>query len=441
MTGPESPEPVEPGTGARSEHGPAALDLITARRRFLVLTALRWFPVGLTIPVTVLLPVSRGLSLSQVGLAMAMQGVVVLLLELPTGALADTVGRRRLLLLAGVFGLASTSLILTSHSLVWYAVAWALQGVFRALDSGPLEAWFVDAALSADPRARLERSLSAQGVVLGIAIGAGSLVSGAVIAWAPHGRLEPMAVPVACALALQVVSLVAIGTLMVDHAPHGGLAGAWRGVTGAPGAVRDGIGLVRADRVLRCIVLVELLWGFGMVAFEQLTPVRLAQLVGDADAAAAITGPAAAVAWLASAGGAAILPACGTRWGVARTAMALRLVQGATIVGIGFATGVVGALTAYLACYTVHGASNPAHLTLLHGRVTGERRATVLSVNSMVGQPGSIVGTVLLTWLADRTSVGLACLVAAVVLASAAPLYLPAWRVERAERAHAATVG
>lgn len=78
-------------------------DPASVRRRLLVLLALRWLPTGLMIPVLVLLLLERGLSLAQLGLAFAAQGFMVLVLELPTGGFADTLGRRRVLLLASVF--------------------------------------------------------------------------------------------------------------------------------------------------------------------------------------------------------------------------------------------------------------------------------------------------------------------------------------------------
>ncbi|MGH3433610.1 MAG: MFS transporter, partial [Thermocrispum sp.] len=150
-----------------------------ARRKYLSLLLLRWFPVGLWIPVAVLLPLERGLSLADVGLAASLQGVVVLALELPTGGLADAWGRRPVLVLAGGFGMAAVVLMLFAHTFPVLAAAYAMQGVFRALDSGPLEAWFVDRTLAADPRARLERGLSAGSAVLSAGIAAGALTSGA----------------------------------------------------------------------------------------------------------------------------------------------------------------------------------------------------------------------------------------------------------------------
>lgn len=61
----------------------------------------------------------------------------------------------------------------------------------------------------------------------------------------------------------------------------------------------------------------------------------------------------------------------------------------------------------------------------------------MVSLNSWVSQPSFAVGAIVLTALAQRTSVATAILVAAAVLAAAAPLYLPAWWQARADRSSA----
>jgi hypothetical protein len=179
---------------------------------------------------------------------------------------------------------------------------------------------------------------------------------------------------------------------------------------------------------------VELCWGFGAMTFEGLLPVRLTEILADPEQAAVITGPTGSVAWLASAAGAACTPWLGRRLGIAPTAAALRIVQGLAVAMMGLLGGVVGVVTAYLACYAVHGASNPAHMTLLHRQVDGSLRTTVVSMNSMLAQPAGAVGLIVLTSVAESTSASVAMLLGGAVLAVAAPLYLPAWRAERARR-------
>ena len=162
---------------------------------------------------------------------------------------------------------------------------------------------------------------------------------------------------------------------------------------------------------------------------------RLSEVVGDTEQAAALMGPVTSVAWFASAGGAAVIVAVSRRIGVARSAGLLRIVQGATIVAMGLLAGPIGVVIAYLACYVAHGASNPMHMTLLHRQVDGPHRATVLSMNSMISQPAGALGAILLSALADGTSISTAMVVGGIICALAAPLYIPAWRAERARAA------
>ncbi len=402
-----------------------------AMRRYLILTALRWLPPGLLFPVFIMLPLSRGLSLSELGLAAAMQGLVVFALELPTGGLADSLGRRPVLVLSTVVSIVSIGLFLVAQTFTAFAIAFALQGVYRALDSGPLDAWYVDTARAADPDAPIGKGMSAHGTVLGVAIAAGSLASGGLVALHPIPAIDPLVGPVIVALAVQVVGLFMILLLMTEQRSEGGIRGVMRSVVAVPSTIAAGVGLLRRSRVLLALVGVELFWGFGMVSFESLMPVRLAEVVGGNEAAAAVTGPVVAVAWIASAGGSAVTPLL-TRWiGVAPTAALMRVLQGITVAGMGFFAGLGGIIAAYIACNTVHGTSNAVHMTLLHRQAEDRVRATVVSLNSWISQPASALGVIVMTAFAQATSVSMAMYVGAIVLAAAAPLYLPAWRQSR----------
>jgi predicted MFS family arabinose efflux permease len=404
------------------------------RRRYLTLVALRWLPVGLLMPIFVLIPLSRGLSLTEIGLVFSMQGLVVLALELPTGGLSDSIGRRPVLLLASVISIIALGLFTVADSAPLFVVAMILQGVYRALDSGPLEAWYVDGTMAADPDAEIEHGLGRGSAVLSLAIALGSLISGALVALHPIPGLDPLLLPLIVCLVLQVVDLLAIATLMTEPARPRDPRAVVTSMRAVPGIVADGLRLLRSSRVLLGIVLVEASWGFSMVAFESLFPIRLSELVGGNDAAGAIMGPVGAAAWLASAAGAAGIVALSRRIGVARSAAALRVIQGATIVAMGWLAGPTGVIAAYLGCYVAHGASNPMHTTLLHRQVDSPHRTTVLSMNSMVGQPAFAFGAITLAALADGTSVSTAMIVGGLICAVAAPLYIPAWRQERARR-------
>ncbi|CAN5543582.1 hypothetical protein BH10ACT1_BH10ACT1_18140 [soil metagenome] len=395
-----------------------------ARRRYLGLLALRWLPVGLTIPVSVLILTQRGLSLGQVGLAVSAQGLVVFALELPTGGLADAIGRRPVLTVATAIDAMALVAFLVARNPSLLLGVYAAKGVSRALDSGPLEAWFVDAALVDDPDADYETTLAHGASVLSAAIAVGALASGGLVALGDLGPVHGLSVPVVAAVLADVVAVGALRRWMVEPRAERGRAALATGVRDVPRHVRTALHAVRTSRLLVSLVAVEVLWCFGMAAFELLMSPRLAEVLDSSHRAAAVFGPVTSAAWVASAVGAAAVPSLARRIGARRAGAVLRLGHGLTVGAMALAAGPIGLVVAYTLSYTVHGAANPVHQGLLHREVRGPERVTVLSVNSMVGRPAAALGGVLLGSVADAAGIPTAMAIGAVVLAAAAPLYL-----------------
>jgi MFS family permease len=404
----------------------------------LVLSATRWFPVGLTFGLTTLLPLQRGLSLSEVSAILAVQGFVVLGLELPTGGLADALGRRPLLIVSALVAVGSGTLFLLAHGFWAFFLALALQGIFRALDSGPLEAWYVDTAQADDPDVGIELALSQAATVLGVAIAGGALISGGLVAWHPFVGSSALLLPYTVATVL--FGFHALMSALLVHEPpvsgrSRGLRAAATSAKAAPRVVLDGLRTLGTAPVLRSLVLVEVFRSVGMIAFETFTPVRLAELVGGEDRAGALYGPAAAAAWALFAAGSLAAGASSRRLGVGWTAVLARVLNGAFVVLMGLAAGPVGLIAAYWLAYLTHGAAGPVHSTLLHRQADPGNRATVLSMNSMVSGGCYSLGLLLLGPLAQHTSTAVAVLVAGGFSILGALLYLPAIRAERALQA------
>jgi len=444
----------------RDVRGDGVRSVRSVRRRFLALTALRWLPTGLLMPVTVLLQQDRGLSLGQVGLVTAAQGIVVAVLELPTGGLADAVGRRPVLLWASVFDVGSVVLFAAAGSPGTFLVAWAIQGVYRALESGPLEAWFVDATLAATGRegegaAAVERGLARAGVAIGVAISAGALGAAALVTW-PPGGVDALVAPVLVSIAFRVVSALALAAGLRDVRP-GAAAAAPVAVTGAApaagtaagpdrvgvprrGRARIALGdtaatlrsswmLLGASAALRGLVAVELLWGAGLTGIELFTAPRLVELLGSGDESAVVFALAMALGWTVVAlGSAATGRVTRLSGGQARAGAVLRLVHGASALLMAVVGGPAALVAGYLAGQFVHGTANVVHYALVHRLVDGSRRATILSAHSLAARAGGTVAAVGLGALASGAGPAAALAVAALLLAAGAPLYRAAGR-------------
>ncbi len=405
----------------------------SVQNRFLILRALRWFPTGLLIPVLVLLLLDRGLSLAQIGVVFAAQGAMVLLLELPTGGLADAVGRRTTLLIASAFSFAALVLLLFAESLPLLAAVFAMLGVYRALESGPLDSWYVDTAQAINPETNIERGFSLAGTVTGVSIGLGSLASSAIVVMDPFPKVGPLTAPVVAALGFLVVEVAAIALLMTEPPRRGAPASIRSAIGDTRSIVASAVRTVLTSRVLIAIVAVEFLWGFGMTAFETFTPVKLGDVLESADQAAALLGPTNSVAWLVSAVGAASVPLLTKRIRTSTAAATLMVAQGLTVVAIALAYRPWGVVIAYVLTMGIHGAANPVHQGLLHRAVDNPgTRATVASANSMTAQAGGMVGGIALGVLADATNLPTAIVTGAVVIAAAAPLYIRVGRLNGA---------
>jgi predicted MFS family arabinose efflux permease len=409
-----------------------------ATRTLYLLTGLRWLPVGVTLGVTVLLPLERGLSIAAIGSLLAIQGFVVLALELPTGGLSDSIGRRPVLVASGILAVAASTMFLIAGSYTLFAISLLTQGVFRALDSGSLEAWFVDAVHEHDPDAEIARPLARASGILGTAIACGALAGGLLVAWHPLPAWSALALP--CMVAIVLYAGYTVLTVVLVREPRRSQPGrsssaVMRTVRDAPRAIADGARLVVRSRVLAGLILVEVFWSVAMVAFETLTPLRLEEIVGSEQRAAAVFGPASAAAWGLFAVGSLVAGRASRTIGVTWVAIVSRIANGLFVVMMGLSAGLVGLLVGFGLAYASHGSAGPMHATLLHREADQTTRATVLSLNSMVAGGAYSVGILLLTAFAESASITTAIIVGGAFSLLGSLCYLPALRHERASAA------
>jgi MFS family permease len=421
----------------------AQLSARAAEHRFYLLYTTRWLPVGFVVGIFILVMTSRGLTIAQAATVGSVMGLTCFFLELPTSGFADAVGRRPVYLTAAVLNVLAITAYALSQSFWAFVVAGVLMGAFRALDSGPLEAWFVDTVHETTPGADVDRQLSRASSILGGAIAVGAVLSGLLIWWNPaatvFGREGASALDVAIwvSAALSVVHLVVASLVMKERRPAAGAERTrFRHALGearqTPTVITSGLVLLGRNRVLLGIVLAEVFWSIGMITFESFMPLRLEEMVGSAQQAGALVGPVSAAGWGLFSVGAWLAGATSTRVGVARAAILGRVLNALGAVVMGLVTGPVGLIAAYLFTYSMHGMNGPPHAALLHREAEAKNRSTVLSINSMMAFLAFGVAGPLFGLLADRVSLPVAMTTAGAVSILGAFFYLPARRAEKA---------
>lgn len=400
------------------------------RRTYYLLVALRWLPVGLIVPLMVLVMTQRGLSLGQVGLVSAAYYFTVVLLELPTGGLADALGRRPVLVVGNLCSIGYLGLFLVARDVRTFAAAAVLHGLERALRSGPLEAWFVDAARGLEPGADLRRGLTAGMVAEGSILGIGALAAGLLpqlvtgLPASGEAVLTRLTLPVLAALAVEVLHLVAVWVLLseVRSAPRPELG---RALAGLPAAAGAAVRLVRTEPGIPLLLVAVGTVGLSMSQVETLWQPHFADLLGGVEDNTLAFGVLSAAGFLAAAAGAALAPALARRLGrgAGTAAAVVRVLHGGAIAALAAAGLALPAASAFLTIYVWTGAASPLHAELLHERVPGEQRATMLSVDSLARMAGGLVAGLTLPRLADRAGIPAAWLLAAGLLAASALCY------------------
>jgi len=394
--------------------------------------------------VLVLLPQARGIGLANVGILMAVHGTVATLLEVPSGAVADAVGRRRTLIVGAALMCGSLTTFALAHGMAVFAVAEALLAAGRAAISGSLEAWFVDAWRTLDAHAPLRRPLSGASAAGALGLAAGSLIGGAVphidLGLAARGDdtllLYSPAVLLGAALAL--VYLVAVAALVRGPGSGPSGASAQRGLQAIAEVARAGRASLHGSPALRLLLAAAVGLGACIATVETLWQPRLAELLHGASDDTWIFGLLSAGAMLAFAGGASLAPALSVRvGGGARTLYLLAVLAGtATLAGLALAADPLPFAFAFIAFYGTMGIVDPLHLELVNERVPSAARATMLSVSSLSEQVGAVTSSLTLPRLAAGAGIPAAWWVLTGVLAAVALVAraLPSEREDRDAR-------
>lgn len=114
------------------------------RRIFLSLNCLFEFFAGITGATFVLFLYSKGLNPIEANFVVAMSLIVSFFMEIPTGALADSIGYEKTTILSGILLTVTNMLFFFGETIAVFLVAQVSLGIACALESGTLDAWVID---------------------------------------------------------------------------------------------------------------------------------------------------------------------------------------------------------------------------------------------------------------------------------------------------------
>lgn len=362
-------------------------------------------------PIYPLFLASRGLDPLEVNLVLATYLIVIFVFEVPTGAAADLLGRKASFLLSCAARALAFGLYAVADDFLDCAIAEVIDGIGTTLASGALDAWAVDGMRAEGDQRPVDRFFARSQILTRfVMIGGG----------------------VTCAY-LASLSLTLPWWVAAAGFAATGMVAAWRmheplatspapaGRTHFVGAVREGFAAVRAVPVL---VLVCALTGaafFAAIPAHMLWQARMVELSGEG---VWIIGWLWVALNLAALTGSALLPRLLERLRRERVLCVAALWRGGTLAAAAAATSFAPALCGWLLQEVSFGLSEPVMQSWMNEHVAAERRATVLSIRSMVGTLGGGAGLVAIGLVARDSGIPAAWTVSAVLFLLSAPAYL-----------------
>ncbi len=367
--------------------------------------------------VNTLFLLDAGLSFFEVFVANAAFSAGMVLFEIPTGVVADTVGRRVSFLLSvavlGVTTLAYVGLAQIEAGVVAFALVSVAMGLGFTFYSGAMEAWLVDALAATGYRGVLDRVFARGQQVTGAAMLVGTVGGGLL------GQID-LSLPYVLRSALLAAVFAVAYAVMHDV----GFTPRRVSVSALPSEVarnaRAGVEFGWRRRSLRLLMLAGLVQGgFLMWGFYASQPYLLDLLDSDAIWVAGLVAAALALATIA--GNQVVRVA--SRFCTRRSTLliAAAVVESVAAVAMGLTGSFWIALAALLLVMGATGVTGPVRSAYLHQVVPSEQRATVVSFDSMVSNAGGIGGQVGLGALGEARSVGAAFVAGGVVCGAALP--------------------
>jgi len=362
----------------------------------------------------VLFLLSRGLDIFQVSLVNLFFFATLTVFEIPTGLIADTLGRKISFVAYSVFWGAGMLIYFFAQSFWLFALAESVAAIGATLASGAFDAWLVDRLKyfgddrDLTPVFSRALQLNSLGAIIGALVGA----------WVGSYNLAlPWLISAIFALITGVLSAV---LMKEEYFVRSRLA--WNAVYGSVARIgRLSFNFARGNQVFAFLLLVALVQQFGVSAPNMQWQVYFLEFFSDQK----LLGIVFAGISLFTIVGAWLSPKLKTKVGSDRRGILLaQMIIGASLIGAAVASVPIVAIAFFFTHELGRGLFAPIKNQYLNANIPSKERATLLSMDSIAHHFGGVGGLIVTGYLARAVSVNAAWIFSGVILVGFALLFL-----------------
>lgn len=379
-----------------------------------VLYFLYFYLSGLLIPVLSLLLIDKGASLSNLSIILGLYAFTVVVLELPTGIMADVFGRKKTFCLSLVISTIGFIIILFGNGFGFMCLGIAFYGISKALASGSFDALFIDYYIENNGKEHLHNITSRLSVLEALGLSAGAVSGGFFpeITAQHFPALGMYDLNLIVRIALSVL-VSAMAMIFIDETkkPEN------KERISIKQHVKNSSSLVVKNTTVVCIFISVFATGFFLSSLETYWQPHFISLL-PSDDLMGLLGVMAFLYLAAATLGSIVSNKFIKKYKLnsKKLYLTMRLLISVFLVLTALQTHVYPFIGFYSVIYLMFGMANVPEGAILNGEVPSEIRASVLSVYSFILQIGGLTGSLLYSIIIKYVSIPIIWVLAASII-------------------------
>lgn len=379
-----------------------------------VLYFLNFYLSGLLIPVMSLLLIDRGASLSNLSIILGLYAFTVVMLELPTGIMADVFGRKKTFCLSLVISSIGFAIIYFGRGFLPMCAGIMFYGFSRALASGSFDALFIDYYIEHNGSDKLHNITTRLAVLEALGLAAGSISGGffpkIAGTYFPFMGMYDINLVGRILLSL-IVALLALIFIEEHKKPESS-----ERIT-IKQHVKNSSAVIVTNTTVICIFLSVFATGFFLSSLETYWQPHFISML-PSDDMMGLLGVMAflylAAATLGSIASNRVIKK--SRFNTKKMYLALRLLLSFVLMLTALQNSVPFFIFFYSGIYLMFGMANVPEGAILNGEIPSDVRASVLSVYSFIFQVGGLLGSLVYSILINFVTIPEIWLIASAVV-------------------------
>ena len=379
-----------------------------------LITLLNSYSRGILLPVLSLLLLDKGLSLSNLAVVLGIYALTVVILELPTGIVADIWGRKKVFCLSQAVSVISFSIILFGRGIFILCIGMIFYGLSRALSSGSFDALFIDWYIDTFGKEKIHKITTRLSVLEALGLSLGAITGGF------FPLLSKLLLPQLSAYDLNLIvkisltiGLVVLSIIFITE--NKSYKKSER--VSIKQHIKNSSSIVANNKTLLYIFISVFSTGFFLSALETYWQPHFTSLLPD-NSMIWLLGVMAflylAAVMIGSIASEKIIDKY--KFDYKKMYLILRLMLTFSLVLLAFQIKTPSFIAIYTITYLLFGMANIPEGIIINGEIPNEIRASVLSVYSLVLQVGALTGSFINSIIINYISIPMLWLIAAGII-------------------------